>query len=174
MIWVDYCIIVVALISIITGVLRGFVKEVLSIIVWIAAVIFTWLCHGIAEDALKVHISNPALASAAGYAATFLLGLLIGAIISSLMVEAVRNSRFASADKTLGAGFGLVRALLLVALFVMVAGNMGSKHDKWWNASLIVPPMQPLADGVEKLFPESWLEKIRPAPISTKPAKPER
>ena len=176
MIWVDYCIIAVTLISLVTGILRGFTKEVLGIITWVAALLFTWLFSEYAIALLRIKITNPALSTAAGYAATFLLGLLIGAVVSSLVVEAIRNSRFSSADRTLGAGFGVIRAALLVALFIMVAGNMGARQDNWWKQSMIVPRMEWLADGLQMLVPMSWLEKIQPDKPQEQPKKdkPER
>lgn len=178
MIWVDYCIIAVTLISLLAGILRGFTKEVLGIVTWVCALLVTWLFSDTAVSLLRIKISNPALSTAAGYAATFLLGLLIGAVISSLIVDAIRNSRFSSADRTLGAGFGLLRAALLTAVFVMVAANMGAREDKWWQESKIVPRLEWLANGLQMLVPPAWIEKLQPEPEPVaeppKKTKPER
>lgn len=178
MIWVDYCILGLTLISIIVGIARGFTKEVFGIVTWIAAIIIAWLFGEYVADLLKIKIANPALSTAAGYAVTFLGGLIIGAVISAFVVEIIRNSRFASADRTIGGGFGLLRAVLLTAIFVMVAGNMGAKSENWWNQSMLISRITWLADGLEIFVPVSWLQKIQPEnPTQTDQplkAKPER
>lgn len=166
MIWVDYCILALTMISMIIGALRGFTKELFGLLTWGLGFILAWLFGPIVADLLQNQISIPALRISAGYAVCFLGGLLLGAVLSMLLVESVRNSRLATADHTLGGGFGLLRALLVTGLFVMVAANMGAKEDNWWKESLIVGRMEWLGSGLQGLFPESWLEKIRPQPAA--------
>ena len=168
MIWVDYCILGVTLVSIIIGVFRGIVREVLGLLTWLVAFLAAFLFHNEVAGLLQPKISNPALCVAASYAGTFLTGLLVGAIISSILVEAVRNSSFSSADRTMGAGFGVLRGLFLTALFLLIAGNMGAKKDDWWQRSLLVPKLEWLADGLQLLVPERWLDKLHP---DTEPPK---
>lgn len=173
MIWVDYCIVVVTLISVLTGIIRGFTKEVFGIVTWVAALIVAWMFGETAASLLRIKISNPALSLAVGYAATFLAGLLVGTVISTLLTETIRNSRFSSADRTLGGGFGLIRALLLVGLFILVAGTMGAKRDKWWQQSLLVGKLEWLGEGLKVIVPISWLEKLEPTPEATPAIEPE-
>ena len=162
MIWVDYCILAVTLLSVVIGVLRGFTRELFSLLTWGLALALTLLFGEQAAEGLKFIISIPALRVVAGYAACFFGGLLLGAIISMLFVEMVRNSRLAAADRTLGAGFGILRALLVTAVFVMLADNMGARGESWWQRSKIIDKTEWLARGVEALMPERWLASLRP------------
>lgn len=162
MIWVDWCILIVALVSVVTGIVRGFTREVFSIVTWAAALIVAWIFGDDVAALLRAKITNPALAMAVGYAVTFFSGLLVGALLSSVIVQGIRESRFAGADRTIGAGFGLLRAVFLIALFVMLAGNMGSKRDTWWKQSKLIHHFQWLADGLQSVVPDSWIERIRP------------
>ncbi|HVT34835.1 MAG TPA: CvpA family protein [Nevskiaceae bacterium] len=168
MIWVDYCILGVTLVSIIIGAFRGVVREVLGLLTWAVAFLAAALFHNEVAGLLQSKISNPALCTAAGWAGTFLAGLLVGAIISSVLVEAVRNSTFSGADRTIGAGFGLLRGLLLTAIFLLVAGSMGEKKSEWWQRSLFVSKLEWLADGLGMVVPQSWLEKLNPDAAPTK------
>lgn len=162
MIWLDYCLLALAFVSVVVGALRGFTKEVLSLVIWVMAFGLAWLFGDFASDQLKNLVSIPALRTVAGHALCFFGGLLVGAIISMLLVETVRNSRLASVDKTVGAGFGLLRALLIAAAFVMVADNMGARGERWWQQSMVVGKLEWLAKGLEVLVPEAWLQAIRP------------
>lgn len=164
MIWVDYCILAVTLISVVVGVLRGFTKEIFSLLNWALAFGLAWLFGDAVSDQLRGSISIPALRVVAGHAVCFFGGLLLGAVLAMLLVESVRNSRLAAVDRTLGAGFGLLRALLLAAVFVMIADNMGARQERWRQNSVVVSRLEWLAGGVQVLVPETWLEAIRPQP----------
>lgn len=166
MIWVDYCIIAVFLISVVIGVARGFVRETLGIATWVLAF---WLALAFADEAaaaLDQKISDPALRLAASYAVLFLGGLLVGAITTWFVCELVDNSSFRRMDRTLGGGFGLIRAALLAAAFVLVADTMGARQDAWWQQSTLVRHFEWLARGLQSIVPVGWLEKLRPAPTS--------
>jgi len=175
MIWVDYCILAVTVLSVVIGALRGFTREFFSLLTWVLAISLTLLFGTAAAEALHGIISIPALRFVAGYAACFLGGLLLGALVSMLFVEMVRNSRLASADRTVGAGFGLLRALLVTALFVMIADNMGAREERWWQRSMVIGKVEWVAGGLQVLVPESWLQAIRPqTETSAEPAEPEQ
>ncbi|HUS24543.1 MAG TPA: CvpA family protein [Candidatus Binatia bacterium] len=165
MIWVDYCIIAVFLISVVIGIARGFVREVLGIGTWVLAVWLAWAFSDEAALALEHKISDPALRLAASYAVLFLGGLLVGAITTWFVCELVDNSSFRRTDRTLGGGFGLVRASLLAAAFVLVADTMGARQDAWWQESVFVTRLEWLAQGLKSVVPAGWLEKLKPAPI---------
>lgn len=171
MIWVDYCILAVTLLSVVVGVLRGFTRETFSLLTWVLAIGLTLIFGDMVSDALQSTISIPSLRIIAGHAACFFGGLLLGALITMLFVEAVKNSRLANADRTLGAGFGLLRALVLVGAFVMIADNMGGREERWWQRSMIVPRVEWLAGSLQVLVPESWLKMIRPQ-VEQAPADP--
>jgi membrane protein required for colicin V production len=162
MIWVDYCILAVALISLIVGALRGFTREIFSLLNWILAFGLAWLFGDQAAAAMTSMIAAPDLRTLAGYTVCFFGGLLLGAVLSMLLVEGVRNSRLAPVDRTLGAGFGVLRALLLVALFVMIADNMGAEDERWRQRSTLITHLEWMADALESVVPDKWLAAIRP------------
>lgn len=172
MIWVDYCILGLTLLSVIIGVIRGFTKEIFGLLSWALAFGLALLFGDVVAEMLQGKIAVPVLRTVSGYAICFLGGLLIGAVSSMLLVESVRNSRLAPIDRTLGGGFGLLRALLIAGLFVMLAGNMGAKEERWWQNSMLIGKLTWLADGIEAITPESWLVRIRPEP-STEPSPAE-
>ena len=178
MIWVDYCILAVTLTSVVVGALRGFAKEIFSLLTWVLAIGLAWLFGDMIAGILRDSISIPAVRTVAGYSVCFFGGLLIGAVASMLLVEGIRNSRLSSVDRTMGAGFGLVRALVLVALFSMIASNMGAESERWWKRSALIGKIQWLANGLQVLVPGPVLEAIRPQapaepePTAAKPADP--
>lgn len=164
MIWVDYCILVVFLFSVLIGVWRGFTREVLSLMTWLLAFALAWFFGDAGDRMLASKISDPTLRQAAAYAVLFFGGLLIGAIITHFAVQAIRDSRFLPADRTLGGGIGVLRGFLVITVFVLVAGRMGAHEDRWWRESALISHFTQLADSVATLIPERWLEALKPAP----------
>ncbi|SFF31470.1 membrane protein required for colicin V production [Fontimonas thermophila] len=160
--WVDYCILFIFIVSVFLGIWRGFTREVFSLLTWIAAFVAAWLLGPSLSPHLQPWLGDSVLCDAMAYAATFFIALFLGALVTHFLVVAVRDSRFSPADRTLGGGLGLIRAVIVVTLFVLVAGRMGAGEDRWWQQSTLIPHFAPLARGFEALIPERWLELLKP------------
>src|SRR3546814_15729579 len=109
MTWIDYCIAALALISVLVGVMRGFTREVLSLLTWIFAFAFAALFGGRAATLLENHIHDPALREAVACGLVFFAVLLIGAIFTHLAVPAVLDSRFSASQEGRTVGKEMVR-----------------------------------------------------------------
>ncbi|HWU69385.1 MAG TPA: CvpA family protein [Stenotrophobium sp.] len=162
MIWIDWCIVAFFVISILIGVIQGFVREVLNLLVWVLAFGLASVFGHMLANMMIPYINEPAIRLACAYLVLFISGLVVGSILSHLITELVRSSIFSGVDRSLGAGFGFLRGVLVVTVFVLCAGTMGAKQDHWWTQSMLVPRFAVLSDMVKPMVPESWLDKIRP------------
>jgi len=167
MIWVDYCILAVFILSIIVGTLRGFTREVLGLATWLFALLLAWLMAHTVADSLQRQITDPALRLACAYALLFLGGLLVGALITYFAAEIIQNTFLGPIDRMLGGGFGLIRAVLFIAAFVLIASTMGATKDRWWHESALIGGFEWLAEGLSTVVPDRWLEMLRPDPKSS-------
>lgn len=167
--WADYGILAIVILSILIGLLRGFTREIFGLGTWVLAVLLAFLFGAELADALRPNIATPLVRVGAAYGGLFLGGLLIGGILTALLVARVRESRFSSADRTLGSGLGLVRGVLVVGLVVLLARTAGVGDEPWWQKSLLIGPTQTIADGLDVLIPDAWLAPIKPdtAPAAT-------
>lgn len=172
MTWVDYSILGVFAVSMLLGIWRGLTREVLSLLTWIAAFVVAWLFHRPAAAMLAPYIPDPVLSMAAACAGVFLLALLVGALLTHLLASVVRESGFSPADRTLGGGLGMVRAVIIVSLFVLIGGRMGAAEAGWWQESTLIDQFEPLAQGFENVIPDAWLELIKPAAPPTPSTPP--
>src|SRR3546814_1438566 len=98
---------------------------------WICAFDCAGLFGGRAATLRENHIHDAALREAVACGLVFFAVLLIGAIFTYIAVQAVRDSRFSASDRTLGGGVGVLRAVIALALFVLVAGRLGAAEDSW-------------------------------------------
>ena len=168
MIWVDWFLLGALLISILIGVLRGFTREVLGLATWIAAIAAALVFAPFAAGQLESHIATPSLRIAAAYGLVFFLGLLLGAIITSVISSLVRKSPLSGVDRTVGAGFGAVRGVLLAVVLVWLVGLTPARQDPWWKQSLFIDKLAWMAQGFERLMPEQWQKTLKPAAVAAK------
>lgn len=160
--WVDYSILGIVFLSVVVGFLRGFTREFFGLGSWALALAMMILLGHRTMVLLQPYISLPLVRAGVSYGGLFLGGLLIGGIITAMMVSRVRQSRFSSADRTLGSGLGLVRGILLVGLAVLLGNTAGLGEKPWWKHSTLVMPAKTIADGLGVLIPEAWLAPLKP------------
>ncbi|SEP70081.1 membrane protein required for colicin V production [Solimonas aquatica] len=170
MTWVDYCIAAVALISVLIGLMRGFTREILSLLTWVAAFVFAAWHGGKLAVHLERYISDPALRELAGCALVFLGVLLVGSLLTHLATMLVRDSLFSTSDRMLGGGVGVLRAVLLLLLFMIVAGHYEAQRRPWWKDSMIFPHFTAAAQGLEAMLPQRWLQWLHSVPQPSSPS----
>ncbi len=159
--WVDYCIIGIVVLSILVGLLRGFVREVLGSVTWVAAFALAWFFGPVMAHILAPYIQTPAARAVAGYTLLFFSALFAGAVITHMIGALIRDSGVAGIDRTLGAGFGLFRGVLATIIVIMLVGTTTVHQDRWWRESKLIPPLVPMADTLRSWVPERWLAPLK-------------
>ena len=120
--WLDIVLLSVMLISGILAMIRGFMREVLSIAGWGAAAVATLLLYGKLLPIAKANIASDLIATAAVIGGVFLVTLLIVSVITVRISDMILDSRIGALDRTLGFLFGLGRGLIIVVVaFVFFA-----------------------------------------------------
>lgn len=153
MIWIDYAIIALIIISAIIGLFRGLVKEAFSLGLWILAI---WIGLNFSREFsgfLNSAISLPSARMAAAFAVLFFLTLIVGGLISYLLSALIEKTGLTGSDRFAGMIFGLVRGIVVVALMVMLAGLTPLPEDPWWKESTLIPPMQSVAEWLSQHVP---------------------
>jgi len=142
--WVDYFILAVVAISALISLVRGFVREVISIVVWVAAF---WLAIRFAQPAsawLAPYIDSPTLQMVGAFAILFVGTLLVGALINYLAGLLVGSTGLSGTDRALGVVFGAGRGLVIVAALMLLLGLTHMPRERWWQESVLVGSLQPL------------------------------
>ena len=112
----DIILLVVMLISGLLAMIRGFMREVLSIAAWIAAAATTLYFYGRLLPYAKGYFNNDIVAAGAVVGGVFLGTLLIVSIITVRVSDMILDSRIGALDRTLGFLFGLGRGLIIVVV----------------------------------------------------------
>ena len=130
--WVDWALLAVLGASMLIGLVRGFVFEVMSLAGWLVA----WFAAQWATPQAAAYVPVGAPGSTANFAVTFVLCFLATLIVWTLMSRLVRLLIHATPlsipDRLLGAGFGLIRGgVLLLAVATVVALTPAGKSPPW-------------------------------------------
>ena len=151
---VDWIILAVLAISTLMSVRRGFVKEALSLLTWIAAVFIARLFAGQFSVLLEASIETASLRLGAAYLILFIGTLIVGGMVNFLVGEFVKMTGLTGTDRFLGMFFGLARGALFVTVTVAVLHYLAPvKEDPWYQESSLIPEIVIL---VEKLGPVLW------------------
>ncbi|GMR08321.1 MAG: hypothetical protein BMS9Abin26_1326 [Gammaproteobacteria bacterium] len=156
--WADLAILIIILLSSLISILRGFVREALSLA---GLIIAFWVAFTFSKDLsvyLAEQIKTPSIQIAAAFAILFIVTLILAAIVNYLAGQLVKKSGLSGSDRMLGIIFGVVRGVAVVAILVLLAGLTPLPQDAWWNESLFVQHFQELA---------IWLRGFLPADIAS-------
>jgi len=148
----DYAIITALLLSVLIGLWRGFIGEVLALACWVLAFWVAWQ-FGDALAAQFTAITLPSARLLLGYAICFFAVLIVGAIVSFVMRKLVAGSGLSGSDRMLGMVFGLLRGLALVTLTVLILGFTPLPRDPWWKQSQLLPGFQRSAEWLSARLP---------------------
>lgn len=115
----DAILVAIMLVSALLAMVRGFSREILSILSWIAAAAAAFLLYERVTPFAQSYISNEKVAMAAAAAGIFFVTLIIVSFITLKIADFIIDSRVGAIDRTLGFLFGAARGLLLVVVAVM-------------------------------------------------------
>jgi membrane protein required for colicin V production len=129
----DIIVLAVLLLSGLLAMIRGFVREVLSITAWGAAALTTLYAYQKLLPTAKTYIASDTLATIAVVAGIFIVTLIVVSIITVRISDMILDSRIGALDRTLGFLFGLARGLLImVVAFLFFAWLVPEKQQPDW------------------------------------------
>ena len=154
--WVDYFIIGTIVVSTLVSLLRGFVREALSLTVWVLAFGVGWAFHADLAPAFAQWIPTPSLRLGAAFGLLVVVTLLFGGIVNYLVGRLIDEAGLSGTDRILGMGFGLARGALVIGVLVLLACATPLPGDPWWRESMLLGHFEQLA---------SWLRDFLPADV---------
>lgn len=152
--WVDFAIIAIVTLSALVGLARGIVRELLSLGVWIAALLVAWFFHREVADLLVVQFEQPSVRIAIAFIGLVLVTLVLGAILGAILTSLVDKAGLTGADRVLGFAFGAGRGAVIVAMAVFLAALTPLPSDPVWQDSILIIHFQGVADWILSMVPD--------------------
>jgi membrane protein required for colicin V production len=152
----DWVFVAVLLASLLLGLLRGLVYEVLSVMSWLAAfVLAQWLAPQ-AGDWLPMAASAEPVRYAAGFAVVFILAVFAGGLVAWGMRKLVEAAGLRPVDRALGAAFGVVRGVVLLLAAAVVVNMTPLRSAAWWTESVGAGVSTAALRGLKPVLPERF------------------
>jgi len=160
--WVDYGIIVIMAISILVGISRGFVREAMSLITWVLALVLgTYYFEPIA-DSWFIGISVPMIRYAVTFVLLVLMALIIGGILTYLIGRLINSTKFNVTDRIIGTLFGFGRGAIIVALLLLISHatffEQFLEKNPLLQTSVLIPKFDPLSAWMKEKLPDDFLK----------------
>jgi len=157
----DYVVGGILVASVLLGLWRGVVSEILALVAWVTAFFLARSQAATVAGWLAAYIADSGMRLAAAYALVFVLVLLafaVGRMVVSMMLKAVGLGVL---DRMLGAGFGIVRGVLVVLAGMMVAGMTPLPQTDAWRNAVLAPPLETAVIAAKPWLPAEVGKRIR-------------
>lgn len=157
--WADILIVAVIGVSTLISLVRGFVREALSLAAWVLAfLVALTFADQLAAYAGFLSDSEPVRVIAA-FTTLFVLTLIAAAIVNYLVFQLVTRTGLGGTDRLVGMLFGLARGGVVVAVLVMVGMLAGMQDETWWTRSPLVGAFEPLAGWLYGFVPDTVMRR---------------
>jgi len=152
--WLDLVIIAIILISALISLVRGFVKESISLASWILAGFIAFRYFSALAELLLPYIESPTLRTGTAFSILFVCTLIIGAIINFMASQMVSKTGLSGTDRSLGVVFGGARGVLIVTMLVLLAGLTPMPAESWWQESASIEYFVTIAGWLKEILPQ--------------------
>jgi membrane protein required for colicin V production len=149
--FVDIAILAIIALSALFGIARGLVKEVLSLVIWVAAVVIAYRFGDSVSPILGSVTNNETAQFALAFVIIVIAVLIAGSILNALISNLINFAGLQASNKILGAVFGMARGVLICAVLVYFAASVYSQ-EPWWLESLTLPYIERVIDWVQVSF----------------------
>ena len=156
----DWILLAVLGCSLLLGLWRGLVYEVLSVLGW--AVSFyaaQWFAPDVATMLPLQSLSDP-LRYAAAFVLIFVAALFAWGLLAFGIKKLVEAVGLRPIDRVLGAVFGLLRGVILLLAAAVVINMTALKSSDWWVQSSGAPLLTSALEKLKPLLPEQFAKYL--------------
>lgn len=157
----DYVVIAIVGVSLLLGVWRGVVAELVSLAAWALAFAAASRFGGMAGEQLFSGMSDEVLRSLAGCAAVFVAVLVVMALVRMAASSMIRALGLSVSDRLLGLVFGVARGLMIAVVLVALGGLTSAPRQAWWQQAMLSRPLEIAVKVVSGWLPSALAERIR-------------
>jgi membrane protein required for colicin V production len=172
----DFILIGIMLLSGVLALMRGFTREVLSLIAWGLAALATWFAIHQQKllDLAMPYVDKPVLAQVAVGAIVFLVVLIVVSVISVKISDLVVDSSAGAFDRTLGFFYGLARGFVLVAIAYLFYGWLlpPEKQEAWVRNAKSLPYIKTVGERLLAFMPPDIAETLNSTALAKPSDKP--
>lgn len=158
--WVDIALVGLLLLSMLLGMIRGLVFEVLALAGWLVAfLVAQWMTPRLSAS-LPVGAPGSVVNHTATFGLIFVGTLFVWALLAWLINRLVRASAVSAVDRALGAAFGLVRGVLIALVVTALVLWTPMARSASWKESHGAAVLQKVLAGLKPHVPQVLAERL--------------
>lgn len=165
--FLDSAVIFIIIISALLAMLRGFSREIFSIISWLAAGLASYYGSGYLLPFFSEYISHKVIALGASAVTIFVITIFIVSMLTAKLTKLIVNSKIGPVDHILGLIYGGFRGAIIASLAFMFLNKLilPQNQPTWITDSISKPFLETASETITSLLPEapadwiSWIEE---------------
>lgn len=157
----DYAVLGIVGLSVLLSIMRGFIREILALVSWVAAFLVAKLYTLELAPLLPNAIPSEALRFMAAFIILFLATLLICSLLAIALSQLFKNIGLTWVDRLLGALFGVLRGVAIVGTLVFLAGFTNLPKDTRWRSAMFSAPLEAMVLSAMPWFSSDIAEHVR-------------
>ncbi len=151
--WVDWVLLAVTAASVIVGLVRGLVFEVLSLLGWVAAYVAAQMAAPWLAPHLPIGAPGSGLNFGASFTLVFIAALVGWMLLARLIRLLIHATPLTAVDRALGAVFGLARGVIVLLALATVISFTPAARNHAWQTSHGAAWLGVLLAGIKPILP---------------------
>lgn len=149
----DWVIVAVVVFSMLVGIFRGFGREALSLLGWVAAFVAANLLAQPLANSLAAVSDTATLRYLVGWGLVFIGVLAVFSVLGGLLSKQLRQPGFNLGNRFLGGAFGVMRGLvIMMAVTLVLKGLLPNSEEDWLDNAELMPTIDTMADWFSENF----------------------
>ena len=157
----DYAVIGIVALSLVLGLWRGVVSELIALAAWVLAFMAALEFGAQTGQFLFAGIADPAIRALAGCALVFVGVLVVMSLLRLAVHSMVKALGLSLSDRLLGMFFGLARGVLVVMALVAAGGLTSAPQQPWWKQATLAQPLETAVLVAKPWLPDDLAKRIR-------------
>jgi len=157
----DYIVLFILISSVIISTMRGLVKEILSLVGWVAAFVVANAFGAKLAPMLPSMIPGGSLRLIVAFIALFLGVRVLMGLLALAIGALIEATGLSLADRGLGGLFGLGRGIVIVLAGVILCGMTSIPQQAFWKNALLSPMAETGARTVKPFLPAAFAQHVQ-------------
>ncbi len=157
----DYVAIGIVSLSLLFGLWRGVVGEVVALIGWVAGIMAAVEFGTPVGQSLFSGLTDPAIRTLAGCVVIFVGVLVVMSLVGMVVRSMVKALGLSISDRLLGMVFGLARGVLVIMVLVGLGGMTAAPKQPWWKNATLAQPLETAVLVARQWLPDDLAKRIR-------------
>jgi membrane protein required for colicin V production len=157
----DYAVLGIVGISVFISLIRGFIREFLALVSWVAAFVVARAYTSEIVPLLPADIPSESLRYLAAFIILFLAALLISSLLAIALSQLLKSLKLGWLNRVLGGVFGILRGVCVVSILVFLAGFTNIPKDDRWQSAMFSSPLEVLVMHFLAWMPEDIAKHVK-------------